>query len=228
MSLRVGSFGSSFPSVRRLTIRAATGFGLALLVSGCALITDRVDIPYQTATITPVSVPGAPDVLVAVSTTDARTTYRDRVSTKKNGYGMEMAAIVPANDLSTTINDAFRQELYVRGFKLAPQGVSVQVQLVRFYNDFKNGFFSGDAVASVAFNVKVSSPTAGVAFAKYYEGTGTEPDIQIAGADNARAALMKAFTASVNSAVNDPDFIHAILAAGGQASRPMAMLRPGS
>jgi uncharacterized lipoprotein YajG len=201
---------------------------LFLLCSGCALTTAQIDVPYQPAVGATVSIPKAASVSVAVTTTDGRTTYRDRVSSKKNGYGMEMAAIVASNDLPTSITDAFRQELSARGFKMGPQGATVQVELVRFYNDFKNGFFSGDAVANVAFSVKVLSPAAGIAFTKFYEGNGTEPNIQMAGGDNARAALIKAFAASVNRVVNDPDFISALLQAGGQAPKPMAMLHPGS
>jgi len=201
---------------------------LFLLCSGCALTTAQIDVPYQPVVGAIVSTPNAASVSVAVTTTDGRTTYRDRVGSKKNGYGMEMAAIVASNDLPTSISDAFRQELTARGFKMGPQGAIVQVELVRFYNDFKNGFFSGDAVANVAFNVKVVSPAAGIAFTKFYEGNGTEPNIQMAGGDNARAALIKAFAASVNNVVNDPDFIRALLQAGGQAPKPMAMLHLGS
>jgi uncharacterized lipoprotein len=200
----------------------------ALLCSGCALTTAQIDVPYRSASAATAGVPGATNTIVDSVTTDGRTTYRDRVSTKKNGYGMEMAAIVPSNDLPTSVSDAFRQELSARGFRISTGGATVQVELVRFYNDFKTGFFSGDAVANVAFNVKISTPGAGMAFSKYYEGTGTEPNIQMAGGDNARAALIKAFTASVNSAVSDPAFIQAVLAAGRPGPRPTAMLHPGS
>ena len=194
------------------------------LCGGCALTTATIDVPYQSASGTVAPVAGASNVSVDVATTDGRTTYRDRVSSKKNGYGMEMAAIVASNDLPTSITDAFKQELSARGFKIGPQGAGVRVEMVRFYNDFKTGFFSGDAVATVAFNVKVVAPSGSIAFSKYYEGTGTEPNIALAGGDNARAALIKAFTASVSNVVSDPDFINALLAAGSQASKPVAML----
>jgi uncharacterized lipoprotein len=198
------------------------------LCSGCALTTATIDVPYQSTSSSVAAVPGAENVYVTVVTTDGRTTYRDRVSSKKNGYGVEMAAILASNDLPTSISDAFKQELSARGFKVGPAGANVQVELVRFYNDFKNGFFSGDAVATVSFNVKVMSPSGSIAFSKYYEGTGTEPNIQMASGDNARAALIKAFAAGVNSTVNDPDFINAVLAAGGQGAKPLAMLSPRS
>jgi uncharacterized lipoprotein YajG len=196
--------------------------------SGCALTTAQIDVPYLPPSAVAASVPGASDVSVAVAATDGRTTYRDRVSTKKNGYGMEMAAIVASNDLPTSVSDAFKRELAARGFRIGPLGATVQVELVRFYNDFKMGFFAGDAVANVGFNVKVLTSGHALAFSKYYEGTGTEPNIQLSGGDNARAALIKAFTASMNSAVNDPDFIRAVMVAGRQGPKPNAMLRLGS
>jgi uncharacterized lipoprotein YajG len=195
------------------------------LCSGCALTTATIDVPYQSASTSVAAVPGASNVPIDVATTDGRTTYRDRVGSKKNGYGIEMAAIIASNDPPTSISNAFRQELSARGFKIgSSQGADVQVAMVRFYNDFKNGFFSGDAVATVAFNVKIVSPGGSIVFTKYYEGTGTEPNIQLAGGDNARAALIKAFTASVNNVMSDPDFINALLTVGGRTPKPIAML----
>ena len=191
----------------------------AMLCSGCALTTAHIDVPYQPiAAASPV--PNASASTVAVTAIDDRTTYRDRVGTKKNGYGMEMAAIVPNNDIPDAVRDAFRQELMARGFRIGNGPGAVQIEVVRFYNDFKPGFFSGDAVATVAFNVKVSSPSHLGSFSKYYEGTGTEPNIQIMGADNTRAALVKAFQSAVGSAVNDPELMNDVLQAGLSSTGP--------
>jgi uncharacterized lipoprotein YajG len=165
---------------------------------------------------TPIS--GASGTSVEVQTTDARTINRDRVGVKKNGYGMEMASIVATNDLPMTVTDAFTTELKARGLHIGAGGADVEVALVRFYNDFKSGFFSGDAAATVAFNVKVLGRNGGTVFAKYYEGNGIEPNILTAGGDNAQAALTKALTAAVASAVNDPDFVAAVIKAGGSGA----------
>src|SRR5437763_12439384 len=40
-----------------------------------------------------------------------------------------------------------------RGFEVGKGSVSVKAELQKFYNDFKTGFFSGDAVAEVVINV---------------------------------------------------------------------------
>jgi uncharacterized lipoprotein len=185
----------------------------AFLCSGCALTTATIEVPYQS--LTPAAaVPGANGVTVSVSTTDGRTTNRDRVGSKKNGYGMDMAAIVASNNIPDTVGDAFKQELTARGFKIGPNGVSLQIELVQFYNDFKIGFFAGDAVANVAFNVEILTPGGTIEFSKYYQGTGDNPNIQIAGGDNAQIALIKAFQDAVASAVQDPAFIQALIKAG--------------
>jgi uncharacterized lipoprotein YajG len=148
--------------MKRFVILAAM-----LLCNGCALITSTIDIPYQPVS-TAASIPGASVETVSVTATDMRTTYRDRVGTKKNSYGMEMAAIVPAVDPTVSLTNAFEQELKARGFRIGPGGVSVKIELVRFYNDHKVGFFTADAVANVAFNIKISGPDGRSAFSKFY------------------------------------------------------------
>lgn len=185
---------------------------IAALTSGCALVPAKIDVPYQPVNTQVAPVPGATSDTVAVEAVDARTEYRDRVSSKKNGYGMEMAAITATNDIPSTVADALKSELTERGFKLGPGGSDVTVEVLKFYNDFKTGFFSGDAVADVALNVKVTRPDKSIAFTKYYDGSGTEPNIQLAGGDNARAALIKALANVIQSVVGDPDFINALTA----------------
>ncbi len=176
---------------------------LAAMTSACALTTETIDVPYQsTGPATPVA--GAAAETVAIAATDGRTTYRDRVSTKKNGYGMEMAAILASNDVLQTVAGAIQQELAAQGYKIGPGYAELRVEVVKFYNDFKPGFFSGDAVADVALNVKVVAPGDQLIYSKYYDASGTEPNIMMYGGDNARAALVKAFGNAIHSVVSDP------------------------
>lgn len=191
---------------------------MAAMLSACALTTELIDVPYQPDAAQVAPVPGAAAEIVAVDASDARTSYRDRVSTKKNGYGMEMAAITASNDIPSTVADAIKHELSARGFQMGNGGADVSVEVLKFYNDFKNGFFSGDAVADVALNVKVLRPDKTIAYAKYYDASGTEPNIQLAGGSNARLALIAAFRNAVNSVVSDPDFIKALLSVQPQST----------
>ena len=189
---------------------------LAAMTTGCALTTEKIDVPYQsTGPATPIA--GAAADTVAVAATDGRTTYRDRVSTKKNGYGMEMAPIVASNDIAQSVAAAIQQELAAEGYKIGPGHARLEIEVVKFYNDFKPGFFSGDAVADVALNVKVVAANGDLIYAKFYDGGGTEPNIMMYGGDNARAALVKAFGNTIHSVVSDPALQQALQKAQQQA-----------
>lgn len=180
-----------------------------LLLSGCALTVDKIDVPYQgKPNITVVD--GAGSVFLNVVNEDKRTVFKDRVGTKKNGYGMEMAAIVPSNDVAKTFSDAISHELESVGFKLGPNGKIVKVELVRFYNDFKMGFFAGDAVADGLITVQVLTSKGDILYTRTYEGGAMEPNIQLATGSNAQAALVKAMADIVAKVVQDKD-LHAAL-----------------
>lgn len=182
---------------------------VAIIFSGCALTVDRIDIPYQgRANITVVE--GAEKVNVNVTNEDKRTVFKDRVGTKKNGYGMEMALIVATNDVAKTFSDAISFELENLGFKVAEGGKTVKVELIRFYNDFKMGFFAGDAIADGLINVLVTNKKGDVIFVRSYEGGAIEPNTQLATGKNARAALIKAMTDIIGKVAQDKD-LHAAL-----------------
>lgn len=204
--------------MKRILFCIAIGF----LNAACALTTDSIDVPYQpTQVFAPVA--GAQNASVIVTGNDARTTYRDRVSTKKNGYGMEMAPILSTNDVAQTTALAIQQELASIGFKIGPGGAQVAVDVVKFYNDFKSGFFAGDAAAEVDLNVKVLAPDREMVFSKYYSGVYVLQNIQLAGGDNAREALIPALGKAVDSVVSDPELQRAVLKAqkpGEGARRP--------
>ena len=189
---------------------------LASVVSGCALTTEPIDIPY-TPSAARAPAPGATAVTVAVSASDARTSYRDRVSSKKNGFGMEMAPIVATNDIVQTVRAAVAQELHAEGFAIGPGSLELAVEVVKFYNDFKTGVFAGDAVADVTLNLKVLRPDRSVVFAKLYTGEGKEENIQLATGENARLALIRALGNAVQNLVGDAELTAALT--GDRTSR---------
>jgi uncharacterized lipoprotein len=183
---------------------------LALFLPGCALTVDKIDVPYQgRANISVVE--GADKVVVDVKNEDKRTVYKDRVGTKKNGYGMEMASIVPTNDIAQTFSDAISTELESLGFKIGPGGKTVKVELIRFYNDFKMGFFSGDSVADALVNVQVLNANGDPLFARSYEGGAIEPNIMVASGSNAKASLVRAMADTVAKIAQDKDLQMALL-----------------
>ncbi len=192
--------------MNRLFLIAALG----ILVSGCALTVDEIDVKYiGRANLTVVD--GAGNVLVDVQPEDKRTVFKDRVSAKKNGYGMEMASIVTRNDVAKTFADAVAFELENLGFKLGEGGKKVKVELIRFYNDFKMGFFAGDAVADGLINVMVMDKEENILYSRAYEGGAIEQNIQLATGGNAEAALTKAMTDIVAKVAQDKGLHKALL-----------------
>ena len=89
----------------------------ALSLSACALTVDEVDVAYKPQT-QPVAIGGADNVKVKVTASDARASNRDRISVKKNGYGMEMAAIRSQVEVTDIVRDAISAELRQRGYQV--------------------------------------------------------------------------------------------------------------
>lgn len=182
-----------------------------IIFSGCALTTDEIHIPHHKGTNFTMRLPGAEKVTVQVEGEDKRTNaLKDRVSVKKNGYGMEMAKIISSNDIAETFSEAITSELESLGFKIGSGGKKVKVELLRFYNDFKIGFFAGDAIADGLVKLIVLSNKGKVLFSHVYEGNGKEPNIQISTGSNARLALIKVMTEIVDKIAEDKD-LHAAL-----------------
>lgn len=182
----------------------------SLQLGGCALTTDKIDLTYKPRANISV-VEGAENVNVKIIHEDKRTVYKDRVGVKKNGYGMEMAAIVPTKDVSQTFAEAIASEIESLGFKIGEGGKILKVELVRFYNDFKMGFFAGDAVADGLINISVANSSGELLFSRSYEGGAIEKNIQLALGENARLALTKAMTDIVTKVPQDKDLQSALL-----------------
>lgn len=193
----------------------------AWALSACALAEDKVPVDYVPAAGQDAgALAGAADVAIVLTATDQRTQYADRISTKKNGYGMEMARILATNDVVDLVRGALERELKALGFRTDAGGLPVGVELQNFYNNFKVGFFSGDAVAEVAFVLKVRDPGGALLFSQLYSATGTEANIQLASGENAKAALQKALTAAIRAAIDDQALRQALLSARPRQPAP--------
>lgn len=180
------------------------------LVSGCALTTEKIDLSYTPQSSPPI-VPGAGGIAVAVQVIDDRQD-KSKISSKKNGYGMEMAPILANEDVTITVRKAIETELRNRGFRLSVDPAIVQViaDLTRFYNDHKTGFFSGDAVADLIMSVNVKSKDGSVLYSRQIVAQGVEPNTQLATGNNARIALDKALQDGMAKLFGDNDFIAAL------------------
>jgi uncharacterized lipoprotein YajG len=141
---------------------------------------------------------------------DDQRTVRDRVGVKKNGYGMEMAPIRSANDVPELVRHAIATALEERGYRVGDAGREVHVELIKFLNDFKVGFWTGTAAGELIMNVQVRRGGQ-VAFSKTIVGQGLNSGEVIMGGSGAKTALELALQDGVSKLVNDPAFTHALL-----------------
>ena len=179
------------------------------LLSGYAFTKDYVRLGYVPQQDV-AKIPGADAVSLNVEVNDLRT-MKDKVSVKKNGYGMEMAPIIATNDVAGLMKDALQTELSNRGFSCGGNAITIVAGLSKFYSDFKTGFFSGSAAAEVMMNVQVKNADGTIVFATVVAGEGANPSLQIMSGENARIALEAALKDAVSKLVGDPAFIDSLL-----------------
>lgn len=186
---------------------------LAVMTTGCALTEDAIDVRYEApANISVVA--GAENVTVNVSSVDGRVSNRDRVSTKKNGYGMEMAKIVAANNVVQEIEKSVQNELASLGFKIGPGGLDVVLQTTNFYSDFKTGFWSAEAVAEVAFDLTAKKEDGSLVYSRGYRAVGVNKDVVMMMGEQAAPALKAALRNAVQLVVRDDALHQALVKAG--------------
>lgn len=194
-------------------------FILIIALSGCALTTEHIQLSYNQQQGISV-VPGANTVTVNVQVNDQRQD-KSKVSSKKNGFGMEMAPILASEDVAITIRRAIEQELLSRGFQLSTDAALVQIaaELTRFYNDHKTGFFAGDAIADLNMSVVIKSKKGELLFSRQLIAQGIEPNTQLMSGENARIALNRALENGMKSLFEDQTFISALVGSSSQLQK---------
>jgi uncharacterized lipoprotein YajG len=198
-------------NIRILTLTSAVA---AIALSGCALTQERITLQYNPQENV-VLATGAENISVEVNLIDQRPEKSNKVSVKKNGFGMEMAVISSDEDVPTVIKRIMETELKARGFQINPGSaiVKINTDLGRFYNDFKNGFFAGDAVAELAMSVNVMTKTGYLLYSKHVNAQGIAANIQLNTGNNARIALNDALQKSMKILFEDNTFVNALLTA---------------
>jgi uncharacterized lipoprotein YajG len=192
----------------RSTIAAIIAAGL---LAGCALSEDKVPVDYVADPTPRAAVAGAESVTLSVTAADKRTQYNDRIGTKKNGYGMEMARIVSTNNVVDLVRTSLEQELKAEGFRIGEGGAAITIEVQNFYNNFKIGLFAGTAVAEVTFTVKVRNAAGALLYQNAYTATGTVENVMLASGTNAKAAVEKALAAAVKQAADDTELRKVLL-----------------
>ncbi|WP_449432320.1 YajG family lipoprotein [Pseudomonas putida] len=194
-------------------MRLGTAIASMLVIGalhGCAFTTETIDIGYAPQPGVG-KIQGAENVSVTVDVADSRPD-KNKVSSKKNGYGMETAPILANEEVAATVRRALTQEINARGFKSgnSPADVKVSAVVNRFYNDHKLGFFSGDAMADFGMSVEVRRASGETVFSRTIVSQGTEPNTQLATGNNAKLALDRALASGIKTLFDDPSFLSAL------------------
>jgi uncharacterized lipoprotein YajG len=184
---------------------------LSFWLAGCALTEERIDLTYALQPGVS-AIPGANNVLVSVQVNDQRQEKSNKVSSKKNGFGMEMAPILANGDVTVTIRRAIEQELQSRGFSISNEAIVLIIaDLTRFWNDHKIGFFAGDSVADLNMSISVKNNNGNLIYSRHITAQGVEPNIQLMGGNNARLALNRAIENGMKLLFEDQAFIAALM-----------------
>jgi len=181
-----------------------------MLGSGCAFTHETVAVTYLPQDGVS-KVAGAGDVQVKVEVRDVRP-RTDRISSKRNGYGMECAPMTSEEDVTTIVSNAIQTELRNRGFRVDGQSVLVIVDLIEFYCDFKMGLFAADADGRVAMEVQVKKKGGKVFYkrtveAEHHKGAG------VTSHGNVKVVMEAALQKAMHSLMEDTAMIDAILKA---------------
>lgn len=182
------------------------------LLTSCALTRDHISIEYQPLS-QPQIIPQAEKVYVKVDVLDHRTD-KSKVSCKKNGYGMEMASIISKEDVKQIVNQAISQELSSRGFILEEGGdpnVFIGVELLKFYSDFKVGFFVSESVSELIMNVEAKDSSDEKKYKKVVTALGNERPVFIYGGGNARRSLEDVLQKGIAELMEDREFLNALV-----------------
>lgn len=181
---------------------------ILFLLTSCAFKRDHITIGYA-PDYCPVKIVPVENVPVTVNVTDVRQN-KNAVGCKKNGGGMECAYIVTDNDVAEVLKNAIEIELQARGFAISEGGAAIGIEFCKFNNDFKMGFFSGDACSEAIVHVLVKD-RGEIKFSKTIFGYGWEEPCFLASGKNAALSLEEALKDTVQKIVNDPAFIDSLL-----------------
>lgn len=139
---------------------------------------------------------------------DGRTGDRDRISTKINGYGMNMGAVRSTTSVPDVVREAFEAELKQRGFRLGSGGRVITLTINRFYHDFG----TSTAIGDVELAVTVANASGRKLFAGVYQGKDASPPIVfLADGSNAAEFVAAALADALSKMFADPEFRRSLI-----------------
>jgi uncharacterized lipoprotein YajG len=181
---------------------------LICLLTGCSYVPESISVNYK-PTLESQPVAGAENIHVEVQVVDNRR-HGTKVSYKKGDGYVEMAAIRLDGSLSDAISTGVQEELKKLGFKIGPGHASVEIEIQKFFNDFKKGFFTDRGVSELIFGVHVKRPNGDITYSKTIMGIGERDGLWMHSGSNARKSLEEALTDAIHKLLQDPSFIQAL------------------
>ena len=182
------------------------------LFTGCALTKSHVSLEYKSP-MEASTIPEAENVHTALHVTDSRNDKKV-VGHKKNGYGMQMASIHSKEDVATFLQNSITLELEKRGFQVNQTNLPhlhIDIELLKFYNDYKIGYFTADANSEVIFTIKVTDKENKIAYSRNINAQGTEGYNLLMGGKNAKLSLEDAVQSALKELFEDKAFLTALL-----------------
>lgn len=182
---------------------------VAIMLTGCSYDSDRIAICYEPTHDT------KPIQMDEVVNVDLKVRDMRRVKTcvgrKIGSHGEEAAFIKLEKNFKEEVTDVLTAELEKRGFNLGVGNNEVQIDIQRFFNDFKPGDWLATSTAELTLKVTVLRKDGTIAYSKTITGEGTHDKIWAYSGGNAKIPLDEAFNDGIHQLFEDSLFIDAIL-----------------
>ncbi len=180
-----------------------------VVLASCSYVPEDVQVSYQPV-LQAEPLAEASAVNVDIQVVDNRRDGK-RVSRKKDAYGIELASIRLEGDLTSTVYEAMKAELQNLGFPIASGNVEVEVDIQKFYNDFKPGFFYDRGISELLLGVTVKKKNGHIIYSKNIVGIGEVGDVWRHSGKNAKVALDSALKDAIEKVLRDRSFIQALI-----------------
>ena len=182
---------------------------LALLVTGCAFTTSKLDIAYSPDQAGPLATVAPREVSVGPFA-DKRPDVA-RIGYKRNGFGQKTADIVPARPVAEIVRDAIAAELAKNGHRAATAAPALALSgdVTEFWFDLSVGAFTIEYTGRVGATVNIRDPSGGSVLTKRYQGVQVEK--RMGGYEGAWTEVMNtALSKMVREISTDPELADAL------------------
>ena len=184
-------------------------FSIACLgLAGCSYVSENVQVSYQPMIQSNSKVPIA-DTNVTVMVVDNRRDGK-QVGRKKGDYGIELASIKLKGDLANEVAAAVQTELQNLGCNIKEGNLGVEIEIQKFYNEFKPGFMGGRGIAELILGVSVKKSDGHIVYSKTIIGLGENDSVWAHSGKNAKVALDGAFNDAVHKLISDQAFLQTL------------------